>query len=130
MMIITKIMKMIVMMVMMIIMMMMKMTMRVVEAKLADGCVIIQSPYCNAPVVTHVIVIKNFVIIFMITTIIMITNTIMIRMMITITSFERISILKLSTYQTVEQIARQPRSLINAAAADLKNLKADQLLPL
>ena len=25
----------------------------------ADGCVIIQSPYCNAPVVPHVIVIKK-----------------------------------------------------------------------
>ena len=28
-------------------------------ARCADGCVIIQSPYCNAPVVPHVIVIKK-----------------------------------------------------------------------
>ena len=28
-------------------------------ARSADGCVIIQSPYCNAPVVPHVIVIKK-----------------------------------------------------------------------
>ena len=62
-----KAMMMIIMMMIMTMNMMMRMAMRIVEAKLADGCVIIQSPYCNAPVVTHVIVIKNFVIIFMIT---------------------------------------------------------------
>ena len=36
-------------------------------ARCADGCVIIQSPYCNAPVVPHVIVIKSTQLVIMMT---------------------------------------------------------------